>query len=418
LKKILILGGTGILSSEISSLAIERGYEVTMVNRGKRKDYFNAQAKLIIGDLKNEKVDALRNKLEGESFDVVIDFVTYTVQQLKRSIEMVSGICKQYIFISSATAYLTPKSNSLVTEYSPITENTPIIENAPITENTPIIENAPIIEDFPIGNTGWQYAFDKAKCEWYLKENQEQIDFPYTIIRPYVTYGETRIPYQVIPMEYYTLINRILSGKPIPIFGDDVRCTLTNSKEFAVGAVGLFENQKAFGEAVHITADMATTWKEVLLILSQRLNCNAKIVNLPMKCLSKGSKRLGFDVDEILYDKARSMVFCNNKIKSLVPEFKGEVSFSSGIDASVQYFSENRNAQKINYAWDARIDKLMAQFAPKGQLKKNYFFHYKNKLSQREQMIYIINRYDLLYYTCKATNKLFDIVLRYLKRER
>jgi len=372
---VLLLGGTGILSTEICSIAIERGYEVTIVNRGNRKNRINLQANLIIGNLKEESIEVLREKLNGEDFDVVVDFITYDVRQLKRSIEMISGICKQYIFISSATTYLDADNN------------------LPLTENS------------PIGNTGWKYSLDKAQCEWYLQENKEQFSFAYTIIRPYVTYGKTRIPYQVIPIEYYTLINRIMLNKPIPIFGENVRCTLTNASEFAVGTVGLFKNQKAFGEAVHITADTTTTWKEVIKELGGKLEREVILVDLPLKCLDKGSLKLGFDVDEIRYDKGRTMVFCNEKIKRLVPEFKGSITLSQGIDASLDYFKENYYVRKINYAWDARIDRLLAQYSTPN--KGLNLSGYGKSCSLRERLIYTLNRYDFLYYISKLIAKCY-----------
>lgn len=380
MNKVLLLGGSGILSSEICSLALKRGYSVAMINRGNRKKQINPDASLIIGDLKNEAISDLRNKLNKNQFDVVIDFVTYDVNQLIRSLELIKDICKHYIFVSSATVYLDRK------------------------------DNMPFTEESPIGNTGWQYAYNKAKCEQYLQDNKKSLNFDITIIRPYITYGNTRIPYQVIPMSYYTLVNRILLNKPIPLFGDMIKCTLTTASEFAVGAVGLFLNPIAYGEAVHITADTAITWNEVIEELGCRLNHSVKIVNVPMNSLNIGSKKMGFDVDEIRYDKGRNMLFSNQKIKELVPEFEGRVKFADGIKASLDYYAKNNDAREIDYAWDARIDRLLSHYCDSFDIKFLNLKSYGDGISYNDKMKYILNRYNLFYYIKKAINKFLKII--------
>lgn len=374
--KILLLGGSGILSSEICHLALDKGYDVSMINRGKRKENIDFRATIIIADLKNDEIEKIRDKMFGEVYDVVVDFVSYNVEQLKRTTEFIKGKCKQFIFISSATAYINKR------------------------------DNTPYKETDLVGDTGWSYAYDKVKCEKYLAENKTQLEFEYTIIRPYVTFGKTRIPYQVIPLEYFTIINRIMSKKPILFFGKDVCCTLTTSKMFAVGVVGLFLNEHAYNEAVHITGSRVFVWKKIIELLAEQLNEKPDLVELPIKTLYKGARMLGFDVNEILYDKSRNMLFDNKKIKELVPDFDDNIDIESALKESLNYFLNNKENQKINYAWDARIDALLSKHLPNIPTRQLSLNGYKNSLSQKERMEYISNRYDILYFFLKIIERI------------
>ena len=375
--KILLMGGSGIISSEICTLAIKRGYEVSIINRGLRKNKINDNAKLIVADLKRDLAEDICQKLE--TYDIIIDFISYDRNQLKRSIKIANGRCKQFIFVSSATAYLD------------------------------LINNRPFDEECEVGNTGWAYAAEKAACEEMLRKGcaTGMYSFDYTIIRPYVTYNETRIPYQVCPLLYYTLINRIKLGKPIPIFGDEVRCTLTTASDFAVGVVGLFMNQKAINEIFHITGDCIVTWEEVARIIGCKLGKEVFLVHFPISVLDKGSRKLGFDSDEIRYDKGRDMIFDNSKIKSVVPEFLGTTVFADAIDNSIQYFEIHKEAAVVDYSWDARIDRLIEANSPNVNKKSISINAYGDTARKEELRIYRKNRNDFLYYTSKIVKKIF-----------
>jgi len=319
-----MFGGSGIISTEICKLALEKGDSVTIFNRGRRKEQINPDAKLIIGNLREESVDEIQKKIEN-NYDVVLDCISYNVEQLKKALEIVKYRCKQLVFISSATVY------------SPV-------------------ENVVYSEDYPIGGCAWKYAQDKADCENYLRNRTFSCEF--TIIRPYITYGETRIPYQVAPLEYYTIINRIKCHKPIMICGQNTKCTLTDSRDFAVGAYGLMLNPGAYGETVNITSEYRTTWGKVIQAVATEIGEDVNIIDVPKQYLIDHKYSARFDVDEILGDKGRDMVFDNQKIKCLVPEFTGKRTFEQSMGRTLQYFNTEKH-QLINYCWDARMDKFL-----------------------------------------------------------
>lgn len=374
--KVLLMGGSGIISSEICNLALERGYEVTILNRGLRKEKMNPLAKSIICNLKTEPIDSIISKLDPEGYDVIVDFVSYYREQLKKMLRVAEGRCKQFIFISSATAYLNKKDG---TRYS---------------------------ENDMVGDTGWQYAAEKANCEKLIVESAERYSFEYTIIRPYITYGETRIPYQVIPQHYYTLINRMINKKPIPLFGEKVRCTLTTSKDFAVGAVGLFLNANAYGQAFHITGECETTWEEVLYIIARNIGVEPNIVRLDTKTLERGTRRLGFDVDEIIYDKGRDMLFNNDKIKKCVPDFIGDTCLEEALIRSLNFYRDNKAKQIVDYTWDARIDSFLAKTGKVKDQCQISIKGYAYELSKDERKIYLSYRSNVYFYFQKIVNRL------------
>ena len=374
--KVLLMGGSGIISSEICNLAIDRGFDVSIMNRGLRREKMNPKARSIICDLKKDTLDSIISKLDFDGYDVIIDFVSYYRGQLSKAISIAEGRCKQFIFISTAAAYLNKSDGSRYTEND------------------------------EVGNTGWQYAAEKAACEKYLIDNAHNYSFEYTIIRPYITYGETRIPYQVAPLNYYTLINRIKNRKPIPLFGKDVKCTLTTSKDFAVGAVGLFLNSKAYGQAYHITSDYHTSWKEVINYISSILGEDAILIELENDILSVGTRRLGFDAEEILYDKSRTMLFDNSKIHEAVPSFKGNTNFHEGLLQSISYYEKNYSKQIIDYTWDARIDSFLEKTGFVENKSSISIEGYSYPLTKEEKKIYKANRSDFVYYLRKITKKL------------
>lgn len=370
-----MIGGSGIISSEICQLAVQKGNSVTIFNRGRRREEINPSAKLIIGDVRNDDVVNIKNKLEKE-YDVVIDFISYKPQQLKKTLDITANRCRQFIFVSSATVY------------SPDAE-------------------PPYNEESKIGNPLWAYAQDKADCEKWIKETK--LPCNYTIIRPYVTYSHTRIPYQIAPIEYYTIINRLKCHKPVVICGKETKCTLTTAKDFAVGAYGLFLDSNSYGETFNVIGDYQTTWGNVIKILAEKLHIEPELIDIPYEYIKTNRNHCGFDADEVLGDKSRDMVFDNRKIKSLVPSFTHFCNFDDAIDDSIRYFNEQSH-QAVNYKWDAGIDRFIEKYAHKNRIILNYdklsLGAYGNEITEEQKKVYMNNRTDLRKVVSKVKRKL------------
>jgi nucleoside-diphosphate-sugar epimerase len=335
---VLIIGGTGILSTDVCSLAINKGYNVYILNRGRRTYALNGQASLIKCDIRNESIEQIRSKLEGNRYDVVVDFLTFNPQQMERTLEFIKDLCGQYIFISSATAYIKKSEDEI------------------ITENT------------PIGNPKWDYAYQKSLSEEFLKENYKKYVNHWSVVRPYVTYNETRIPYAIVADGYYwAFINRVNIGKPIVLWDSgSAKCTITNSKDFAVGVVGLFGNAKAYEEAFHVTSDERLTWKKVLDLTLTANGKQAEVIDMSTSNII----RILPEFSGILCgDKGINMLFDNSKIKAVVPEFKTSIYFADGIKETLLYFKKHKELQIVNFTFEGRIDYLCAKYYKSQHIK-------------------------------------------------
>lgn len=330
--KVLFIGGTGRLSKDVADLALKNGFDVFLLTRGskERKIFVNDRYHMIYADIRNP--ESAKKALTEFSFDVVIDFLTFNSNQLKTTLEIIESKYKQYIFISSATVYKKSREDEIISE-----------------------------ETTAIGNDRWQYAFDKYKCEKFLNEyfaNKEEMTC--TIIRPYVTYGNTRVPYPLVPrnnsMEW-SFVKRIIDGQPIPVFDDGrTRTTLTHTRDFAKGVVGLFGNEKAYGEAFHITGNNATTWGAVIDELERALGKKAIRVNMQQ---SEIYHEMPEYKGVLVGDKGTTMLFDNSKIKSAVPAFDCEVSLADGIKEMVDFYMAHPDLKRIDYRWNGQVDRLM-----------------------------------------------------------
>ena len=327
--KILLIGGTGVLSRDISKYAISRGMEVYLLNRGNRPEEIPVEAVLIKADIRN--APEVEERIKGIGFDVVVDFLSFTLDQMRKSLPVLKDRCKQYVFISSATAYSIESRSGTITEGA------------------------------EVGNRLWDYANNKAKCEKFLQEYATEHGLSYTIVRPYVTYGDTRIPFAVISgRRKWSLANRILQGKPVVMWDDgSAICTLTHTLDFAVGIVGLFGNPKAENQAFHITSEERFTWNEVLSMIASAAGREANVVNIPSIYIeNEMAEYKGL----LLGDKATNMAFDNSKIKDAVPEFGCKIDFAGGIARTISYHLDHPEWMKVDHVWDARIDRLISKY--------------------------------------------------------
>lgn len=362
--KVLLIGGTGILSTDITDLSVKKNYEVFILNRGINKKNKNNKVIHLKGDIR--KVQKIKELIKDYYFDVVVDFISYDIQDLKKTLSIFQKKCSQYIFISTATVYDETQKNEKITE------------------------------EFFKGSNKWDYVIKKIECEEYLKKKSKDLEIRYSIVRPYVTYSDVRIPFAIIPRKnQWTLVDRILNKKPIVLCnGGENTCTLTYSKDFAVGIVGLFNNPKAMNEDFHITTDYVITWKEGVEILTRTLGIEeVNIANLPLEYITKNLPELKGELEG---DKARNREFDNSKIKKAVPEFKAQTKFEEGIKYVIDYYKRNKELRKIDYSWNARIDKIILEYYEKNNQQKNKNYQilknrkYNQNMNNIDKIIYNI----------------------------
>ena len=322
--KILFLGGTGVISSGCAAVAAERGLDLTVLNRGTTTMRpLPPQVKQIHADIRN--VHEAKAAIGDQKFDVVVDFLSFTTEQLKQSILLFEGNIGQYVFISSASAYQKPLSK------------------LPITESTPLV------------NPFWKYSRNKAACEDLLMKKYREDNFQITIIRPSHTYDRTLFPMRA----GYTVLNRMRQGKPVVVHGDGTSIwVLTHHRDFAKGLLGVLGNHHAIGESFHITSDMLLTWNQIYTILADAVGVIPDLVHVPSEVIAEHDKDWGAS---LLGDKSHSAIFDNTKIKRLVPDFNCTVPFSQGAREIVQWYDQHPDQQVIDPYMDALFDTLIAK---------------------------------------------------------
>jgi nucleoside-diphosphate-sugar epimerase len=317
---ILFIGGTGIISSACVQAALDRGWRVTVLNRGRSGPPPDG-CRHLCADVRDR--DRARDALAGARFDAVLDFMAFVPEHVETGIALFRERCGQYVFISSASAYQTPPGR------------------------------LPVTEDTPLDNPFWAYSRDKIACERRLLEEAAR-GFPVTIVRPSHTYGRQRFPFD----GGYTALDRIRRGKPVVLPGDGTSVwTLTHARDFAVGLLGLLGQPAALGEAFHITNDEWLTWNGIFETLGRHLGREPVLAHLPSAAVARADAQLGAGW---LGDKAHSMIFDNAKLRRLVPAFRPAIPFAEGARDIVDWYEEDPARQVIDPAFDALQDRLAA----------------------------------------------------------
>ena len=323
--KALFIGGTGNISSACVELALARGIEVTLLNRGTSGHPVPNGAQVVNGDIRDPQ--SVRAALGSRSFDVVAEFVAFTPEHIETDLELFRGRTGQYIFISSASAYQTP----------------PAI--LPVTEST------------VLDNPYWEYSRNKAACEECLMRAYREEKFPITIVRPSHTYSA---PY--VPVEGgWTTIDRMLRGEPVIVHGDGTSLwTLTHANDFAKGFVGLMGNAHAIGEAFHITSDEWLTWNQIHEILAAAAGVKPTLVHVPSDLIAAYDKAWG---ESLLGDKTHSFILDNSKVKRLVPDFICTTPFSRGAEEIIAWHMADPARQQVDPAFNALCDRILQAYA-------------------------------------------------------
>lgn len=327
--KALFIGGTGTISSAITRQLASQGCELYLLNRGSRNEDLPAGVRVIQADINDE--ERVAKLIEDHSFDVVADFIAFVPAQLERDYRLFQGKTKQFIFISSASAYQTPLSDYRVTEGT------------------------------PLSNPYWEYSRNKIACEEYLIKQYRDNGFPVTIVRPSHTYDERSIPLGVHGRKgSWQVARRMLAGKPVIVHGDGTSLwTMTHNSDFAKGFIGLMGNIHAIGETVHITSDETVTWNQIYEIIADALGVKLNAVHVASSFLADSGNAEDYR-GGLLGDKANSVVFDNSKLKRLVPDFVATTRLDQGIKATVANILANPELQREDPEFDAWCDRVIA----------------------------------------------------------
>jgi len=327
--KVLMIGGTGIISTATTEKLVNDGVDLWLLNRGNRPSLIPEKAHVLMGDITDEK--AMLEILKGMEFDVVVDWMVFTPEQAERDIRYFTGRTKQYIFISSGSAYQRPSQYHIVTETTPL-------EN-PFSE----------------------YARNKASTEAKFLEAYHQTGFPVTIVRPSLTYGNLVIPYVLNSWHQpWTLIHRLKEGKRIIVPGDGTSLwELTHNTDFAKGITGLFGLGNAIGEAFHITSGEVMTWEAILNTIANAVGCKAKVVHISSDFICHF---MPGDIGGLIGDKISSVIYDNSKIKQYVPAYKATTPFYQGIHQTIEYLENHPEKCTVDAEYEKKLDRVIAAY--------------------------------------------------------
>ena len=326
--KILLIGGTGTISMAITKLLASTDHELYLLNRGTRNASLPQNVKTINADISNEAETA--KKLEGMQFDCVGEFIGFVPEQLERDYRLFQGKTKQFIYISSASAYQKPPKGYVITE------------------------------ETPLENPYWEYSRNKIACEAFLMDKYRTEGFPVTIVRPSHTYDERSVPMGVHGNGgSWQVVKRIMEGKPVIIHGDGSSLwTITHNSDFAKAYVGLIGRQEAIGQAYQITSDESVSWNSIYASVADALGVELHPYYVSSQMLADMSN---YDLTgSLIGDKANSVVFDNSKIKALGPGFKAEISADKGIHMVIKNILEHPELQTEDREFDEWCDKVIA----------------------------------------------------------
>ena len=327
--KILIIGGTGTISSAITRQLVAAGHDVWLLNRGSRNASLPEGVNVLVSDIHDE--EKAQSLLGDTCFDAVCEFIGFVPADVERDIRLFSGRTRQYVFISSASTYNKPVRNYLITEGT------------------------------SLANPYSQYAREKMACEAVLMKAYREQGFPVTIIRPSHTYSETGIPTSVRGLKGgWPIAKRMLEGKPVIIQGDGSSLwTMTWCEDFARGFIGLLDNPKAIGEAFQITSDESLTWNQIYQAIADALGVELKAYHVSSDFLAAVSPKKWKLEANLTGDKSATVVFDCSKLKRAVPGFCASTRFSEGVRKSVAYMLAHPELQVEEPDYDAWCDRVI-----------------------------------------------------------
>ena len=351
--KLLILGGTGAMGKPLIEYLKDTDNDVFVTSRSYHNDIDNVH--YISGNAHD--INFLKRILNTE-YDSIIDFMSYGVSEFKDKLELLLSSTKQYVFLSSGRVYA--NSNSPITEYSP--------------------RLLDISRDYKYLKTD-EYSLTKAREENLLKNSKNN---NWTIIRPYITYGDDRLQLGVFEKE--TWLNRVMNDKCI-VFSRDMLChvtTLTLGDDVSKRIMLILGEKTAYGEVIGISTSEFMTWEQVLDIYVDEI---FKVTGKKVKVhFINNSKRLSFvmkSVYQVKYDRLFDRTFDNSKIKRISGCQSGYMSMEKGLRTSLDSFIKNNHKFKETlFLTEAYCDRITGEKIPLKEIR-----------SAKNMIKYFIGRY-------------------------
>lgn len=324
--KILIVGGTGQISTAISGEFLARNVELTLFNRGVTDARIPNGARTLIGD-RNDS-DAFEQLMAHEGpFDCVIDMICFTPAQAESTIAAFRGRTQQLIFCSTVDVYSKPA------------------------DRYPIREGAPRV-------AANSYGQNKVLCEDLFLAAHERGDFAATIIRPAMTYGEGGRLVNLYGWGTYHL-DRIRRGKPLIVHGDGsslwVACHIDDAGHAFVHAAA---NPVTYGKAYHVTGEEWMTWNRYFEVTAQAMNASSPtFVHIPTDLLAALMPRRTLP----LATNFQGNTIFDNSAAHRDLDFTYRVSWLDGARRTIEWLDSN--GKLVTEEYDAIDDRILAAWS-------------------------------------------------------
>ena len=327
MKKVLIIGGTGTISSPITRILSQDGnVDLYVLNRGSRKDELPDRVHRLKADIR-KNTEEIKEMIKDLYFDSIISFLIMDKNDAKINIDLFKGKTDQFIFISTVVA----------------------LDH---------IISCNVDEDLPYGNRFSNYGRNKEECEkLFLNEK----DFPVTIVRPTQTYSENRIPLSLKGKTYWSVCSRMIKGKEVIVHGDGQSVWAgTHADDFARLFMPLVANRETIGEIYQIMNPESYTWDMIYQTLADELGGTYKPVYISSELLD-GSKKYNWK-ESIHGDKHFSNIFDISKIRKLNPDHEFSINMKKGIKKFVEYMNEHPEEKKEDPEFDRWCDDTIEKY--------------------------------------------------------
>ncbi|MCS7462358.1 NAD-dependent epimerase/dehydratase family protein [Paenibacillus doosanensis] len=333
--KVLVLGGTGVISRSIVEAALAKQYEVAVFNRGSKNHLFSGEVECITGDKSNR--EQFRELMKDRRFDAVIDMISFDAADAQATLEALHGRAGQFVFCSSTAAYKRPF------------------------RTIPTAEDAEELFDDP----SFAYAFQKAEMERYLGGMIKLGEVPVTIIRPSLTYGIGCANLGVL-RQNFNIVHRIRSRKPLLMFGDGtVPWSFSFAPDVAKAFVGAVGNSNMYGKSYHATNEDVHIWQDLYLEFGKLLGVEPNIVHISTDLLVQASPAL---FSHLYYEKSYSGLFDNSKLKRDLPGYQADISLSAGLSMLLDWYE--RDGHQVDTEKDLLEDRLTGLYTEFGKQLK------------------------------------------------
>ena len=315
--QVLLIGGTGLISTGITRQLVDAGHDVACFTRGETEADLPGSVEFVHGDRGNPS--DLAEARDAVEPDAVIDMVLFDPDRAREAVDVFGGAIEQYVFCSTVDVY-----------HRPLATN-PVQEDAP---------RAPAVSE---------YGANKAEAEDVFMEAHDDGTFAATVIRPWSTYGESGPVLHSLGVDTY-YVDRIRKGKPILVHGSGQSLWGPCHRDDVAGAfVNAVGNEDAYGEAYHVTSEEVITWDQYHETVAAALDApEPELVHVPTDQL----RAVAPDRTDMLLDHFQfSTVFDNSKARRDL-DFEYTVSFEEGVRRTVAWLDEHDEIE----AWDSQND--------------------------------------------------------------